>query len=110
MHTCSVQSPVCWNTKSGPHGPVDSRLMKAPSWGANLHGYQGHIDIGWLASWKWVQSDARLMKALSRAANLHGGRGRWTVFGWSVWGPPLRLQVYVGAGGARAWQPLPLTH
>lgn len=35
-HTCSVQSPVCWNTTSGPQGPVDSRLIKAPSWGANL--------------------------------------------------------------------------
>lgn len=36
LYSWMVQSPACWNTVSGPPGPVDSRLMKAPTRAAHL--------------------------------------------------------------------------
>lgn len=36
QRTSKIDSPVCWNRTSGPAGPVDSRLIKAPTLEAHL--------------------------------------------------------------------------
>ena len=41
--------PVCWKRMSGPPGPVDSRLMKAPTPCAHLEHNLQPLQVSWYA-------------------------------------------------------------